>query len=127
LVPDIAIGDIRQLKTLAGFAWVITNLPYEALTELATYLTDLGARDHCAVALLVRAEWIVPKARLKLIDEHPHFAGAVMLTVRPRWVPRGPDSESPRHNFCWCVWSPTPRVGDAWIRFAERIQQGEEK
>ena len=74
------------------------------------------------MALLVRAEWIVPKARRKLIHEHPHFAGAVMLTVRPRWVPRGPDSESPRHNFCWVVWSPTPRVGNAWIWFAGRGQ-----
>jgi hypothetical protein len=45
LVPNIAIGDIRQLKTLAGHDWVVSNLPYRHLTELATHLTDLGLGD----------------------------------------------------------------------------------
>ena len=53
LVPDIGLGDIRRLTTLAGFASVVTNLPYEALEELATHLIDLGAQSECAVALLV--------------------------------------------------------------------------
>jgi hypothetical protein len=105
---------------------VVTNLPYEALEELATHLTDLGARDHCAVALLLRAEWIVPKARRKLIHEHPHFAGAVMLTARPRWAEKTQDSKSPRHNFAWGVWGPTPRVGYPWLRFAGRDGRPEE-
>jgi hypothetical protein len=91
LVPNIGIGDIRERTTLEGFAWVVTNLPYEALEELATHLIDLGARDRCGVALLARAEWIVPKARRKLVHEHPHFAGAAMLTARPRWVERAQD------------------------------------
>jgi hypothetical protein len=78
LVSDIGISDIRELKSLAGFAWVVTNLPYESLTELATHLTDLGARDHCGAALLVRAEWLIPKKRRNLIHDHPCFAGAVM-------------------------------------------------
>jgi hypothetical protein len=86
LVPDIEEGDIRQLTTLKGFAWVVTNLPYEALEELATHLLDLAARDRCAVALLLRAEWLVPKARHRLVHGHPRFAGAVALTARPRWV-----------------------------------------
>jgi hypothetical protein len=126
LVSDIGLGDIRRLTTLAGFAWVVTNLPYEALEELATHLTDLGARDHCAVALLLRAEWIVPKARRKLIHEHPHFAGVVMLTARPRWAEKTQDSKSPRHNFAWGVWGPTPRVGYPWLRFAGRDGRPEE-
>jgi hypothetical protein len=63
LVPDIEQGDIRRLTMLEGFAWVVTNLPYGDLEELATHLISLGARDRCAVALLLRAEWIVPKAR----------------------------------------------------------------
>jgi hypothetical protein len=67
--------------------------------ELATHLIGLGVRDHCGVALLVRAEWIVPKARRKLVHEHPHFAGIVMLTAGPRWVERTQESASPRHNF----------------------------
>jgi hypothetical protein len=120
LVPDIEQGDIRRLTTLEGFAWVVTNLPYGDLEELATHLIGLGVRDHCGVALLVRAEWIVPKARRKRVHEHPHFAGAVMLTARPRWVERAQDSASPRHNFAWGVWGAAPRVGDPWLRFAGR-------
>ena len=96
LVHDIGIGDIRGLTTLEGFAWVVTNLPYSDLEELATHLISLGVRDRCGVALLVRTEWIVPKARRRLVHEHPHFAGAVMLTARPRWVERVQDSASPR-------------------------------
>ena len=99
LVPDIEQGDIRRLTTLAGFAWVVTNLPYEHLEELATHLIDLGARSQCAVALLVRAEWIVAKARRALVHEHPRFAGTVMLTARPRWVPKTPDSEVAASQF----------------------------
>jgi hypothetical protein len=122
LVSDIAIGDIRQLTSLAGFDWIVTNLPYEDLTELATHLIGLGVRDRCGVALLVRAQWIAPAERRKLVHEHSHFAGVVMMTARPRWVEKipGKKSESPRHDFCWCVWGPTPRVGDAWLRFVGR-------
>ena len=116
LVPDIGIGDIRELTTLEGFDWIISNLPYSHMTELATRLTDLGARDRCNMALIVRNGWLPPKARRKLIHEHPHFAGAVMMTKRPHWAAdRG---KGPRHDFAWCVWSATPRVGDASIRFA---------
>ena len=120
LVPDIETGDIRRLTTLEGFAWVVTNLPYGDLEELATHLIGLGVRDHCSVALLLRAEWIVPKARRRLVHEHPHFAGAVMLTARPRWVERAQDSASPRHNFAWGVWGASPSIGDPWLRFAGR-------
>jgi hypothetical protein len=120
LVDDIATGDIRRLTTLEGFAWVVTNLPYGDLEELATHLIGLGVRDRCSVALLVRSEWIVPKARRGLVHEHPHFAGSVMLTARPRWVERVQDSASPRHNFAWKVWSAAPRIGDPWLRFAGR-------
>jgi hypothetical protein len=109
LVDDIGIGDIRGLTTLERFAWVVTNLPYRNLEELATHLIGLGAHDRCSVALLVRSEWIVPKARRKLVHEHAHFAGAVMLTARPRWVERAQYSASPRHNFAWAVWSAAPR------------------
>jgi hypothetical protein len=120
LVHDIGIGDIRWLTTLEGFAWVVTNLPYRDLEELATHLIGLGVRDRCNVALLVRSEWIVPKARWRLVHEHRHFAGVVMLTTRPRWVDRVRDSASPRHNFAWGVWSAAPRIGDSWLRFAGR-------
>jgi hypothetical protein len=72
LAPDIGVGDIRALTSLAGFAWTITNLPYADLEALAWRLIDLGARDHCSTALLVRAEWIVPRARHALVHGHPH-------------------------------------------------------
>ena len=73
LVHDIGIGDIRGLTTLEGFAWVVTNLPYSDLEELATHLISLGVRDRCGVALLVRAEWIVPKARRRSGARAPSF------------------------------------------------------
>jgi len=120
LVDDIGIGDIRALRSLEGFAWTITNLPYSDLEELATHLIGLGARDRCATALLVRAEWIVPRARRRLVHDHKHFAGAVMLTRRPRWVDKAEVQASPRHNFAWVVWGARPRRGDPWLRFAGR-------
>ena len=62
LVHDIGIGDIRRLSRSKDSTWVVTNLPYRDLTELTAHLTRLGARDRCGVALLVRAEWLIPKA-----------------------------------------------------------------
>ena len=118
LVPDIGLGDIRKLESLAGFSWVVTNLPYGDLEELAEILVKLGTRDRCNVALLVRAEWPIAKARHNLIHRHPWFHGVVMLTSRPRWVPREQETASPRHNFAWAIWGAQPRVGDAWIRWA---------
>ena len=118
LVPDIGLGDIRKLESLAGFSWVVTNLPYGDLEELAEILVKLGTRDRCSVALLVRAEWPIAKARHNLIHRHPWFHGLVMLTSRPRWVPREQETASPRHNFAWVIWGAQPRVGDAWIRWA---------
>ena len=123
LVDGIGVGDIRELESLAGFDWAVTNLPYRNLTELTAHLTRLGARDRCGVALLVRAEWLIPKARHHLVHEHPHFAGAVMLTARPRWVERGDGDSSPRHNFAWAVWSGTQRVGHPWLRFAGKPER----
>ena len=116
LVRDIGQGDIRSLESLAGFSWAVTNLPYGDLEELAEILIKLGVRGRCNVALLVRAEWIIPKARRNLVHHHPWFA--VMLTARPRWVPRERALASPRHNFAWAVWGAALREGDPWLRFA---------
>jgi hypothetical protein len=118
LVPDIAIGDLRAIDSLRGFKFVITNLPYREQDELAAHLVKLGARDRCGVALLTRAEWIVARARRKLVHEHPNFAGVVQLTSRPRWTET--HIASPRHNFLWCVWEADPPSVDPWIRFADR-------
>ena len=40
LVPDIGLGDIRRLELLAGFSWVVTNLPYGDLEELTEIVTE---------------------------------------------------------------------------------------
>ena len=86
LIPDIEIRDLRSIDTLSGFNWAITNLPYRDQDVLAAHLVELGARGGCNVALLTRAEWIVAGARRKLVHHHPHFAGVVHLTSRPRWT-----------------------------------------
>ena len=99
----------------------VTNLPYSDLEGLAEILVRLGSRNRCGVALLVRAEWPIAKTRRNLIHSHPWFHGIVQLTSWPRWVERTKDSESPRHNFCWCVWGAQPREGDAWIRRAGKV------
>jgi hypothetical protein len=120
LVADIEIGDIRALTTLTGFAWVVTNLPYSDLGKLATHLINLGVRDCCNIALLVRTEWLAPQKRVRLVHEHPHFAGVVLLKSRPRWVERVKDEKAPRHTFSWAIWTAAPRRGDPWLRFAGR-------
>jgi hypothetical protein len=118
LVDDITIGDIRMRKSLTWYDWVITNLPYGDLEELAEILVKLGTRDECSIALLVRAEWPIAKARRNLIHEHPWFHGLVQLTSRPRWIPREQETASPRHNFAWVIWGAQPRQGDPRLRFA---------
>jgi hypothetical protein len=116
LVDDIEIADLRDLESLAGFRWAITNLPYRDQDELAALLVRLGARDGCGVALLARSEWIVARRRRALIHECPTFAGMVQLTRRPKWS--ASDLAAPRHNFSWVVWDRARAKGmDPWIRF----------
>jgi hypothetical protein len=121
LVPDIEVRDIWAIDSLQGFRWLVTNLPYQEQDALAAHLVAVGARDGCSIALLTRAEWIVAGKRRALVHQHPHFAGVVHLTSRPRW------SEvkiaSPRHNFIWAVWSAAPRpLGSLpWVQFADRV------
>jgi hypothetical protein len=120
LVSDIAIRNLRSIDSLRGFKWLVTNLPYREQDALAAHLVKLGALDRCGVALLSRSEWIVARARRKLVHENTNFAGVVQLTARPRWSKV--IIASPRHNFSWAVWSADPRPpgSDAWIRFADR-------
>ena len=121
LIADITIADMRRLRSINGFQWIITNLPYDQQDELAAYLVALAARDGCSVALLTRAEWIVAGKRRRLVHEHPNFAGVVHLTSRPRWSEI--NLASPRHNFIWAVWSAEPRPAGAlpWVQFAGRV------
>jgi DNA polymerase-1 len=109
LIPDIATGvDIFNLKSLAGYRFAITNLPYKEQDAILAHLLPIAARDGCAVAVLARSEWSSAVARRALIHGNPHFAGEVRLTKRPEWV--RPAIASPRHWFSWFMWSGQPRA-----------------
>jgi hypothetical protein len=119
LVPDIATGaDVFDLRSLSGFRFVITNLPYRAQDAILTHLLPIAARDGTYVACLARSEWGSAAARRALMHENARFAGEVQLTKRPVWV--RPAVASPRHWFSWFLWSPEPRSPsqDAFLRFA---------
>jgi hypothetical protein len=119
LVPDIAPGvDVFDLKSLDGYRFAVTNLPYRAQDDILAHLLPIASRDGCSVAVLARSEWSSAKARCALVHENPRFAGEVRLTKRPVWV--RPTIASPRHWFSWFVWSPEPRAPDRdpFLRFA---------
>jgi hypothetical protein len=119
LVPDINTGaDVFDLKSLAGYRFVVTNLPFFEQVAILAYLLPIAARDGCDVAVLARSEWSSAKARRALVHENPRFAGEMRLTKRPVWV--RPAIASPRHWFSWFVWSPEPRTSDRdpFLRFA---------
>ena len=76
-------------------------------------------RDGVGLAILTRMEWLAPKKRAALVHQHEHLAGIVVLVRRPRWI-EGPGM-SPRHHFCWIVWTAKPRAAGvrAWVEFEE--------
>jgi hypothetical protein len=119
LVPDIVPGaDAFDLKSLAGYAFLITNLPYYSQDAILAHLLPIAARDGCCVAVLARSEWRSARNRGVLVHDNPRFVGEVALTKRPVWV--RPPIASPRHWFSWFVWSPNPRPPeeDVFLRFA---------
>jgi hypothetical protein len=119
LVPDIKTGaDVFDLKSLAGYRFIVTNLPYREQAAILAHLLPIAARDEVKVAVLARSEWSSAKARRALMHENPWFAGEVRLTKRPEWV--HPAIASPRHWFSWFVWSSEPRASgqDPFLRFA---------
>jgi hypothetical protein len=118
LVPDINTdADVFDIKSLAGYRFVVTNLPYHEQAAILAHLLPIAARDGCYVAVLARSEWSSAMARRALVHENPQFAGEVRLTKRPEWV--RPAIASPRHWFSWFIWSPEPRASrDPFLRFA---------
>jgi hypothetical protein len=119
LVPDIRSGaNVFDLRSLAAYRSVLTNLPYREQAAILAQLLPLAAHDGAHVAVLARSEWSSAAARRALIHENTHFAGEVRLTKRPEWV--RPAIASPRHWFSWFVWSPEPRAPgqDPFLRFA---------
>ena len=124
LVPDIKTGaDIFELKSLADYRFVVTNLPYREQAAILAHLLPIAARNGAHVAVLARSEWSSAKARRALVHENPWFAGEVRLTKRPEWV--RPAIASPRHWFSWFVWSSGPRAPgqDPFLRFAGNVSE----
>jgi hypothetical protein len=119
LVPDIRTGaDVFDLKSLATYRSVVTNLPYREQAAILAHLLPIAGREGAHVAILARSEWSSAAGRGALIHENLRFAGEVRLTKRPEWV--RPAIASPRHWFSWFVWSPEPRAPDQdpSLRFA---------
>ena len=122
LVPDIKTGDVFDFKSLAGYRFIVTNLPYREQAAILAHLLPIAARNGAHVAVLARSEWSSAKARRALVHENAWFAGEVRLTKRPEWVRRA--IASPRHWFSWFVWSSEPRAAgqDPFLRFADHVK-----
>jgi hypothetical protein len=119
LVSDINTGaNVFDLKSLAGYRFVVTNLPYREQAAILAHLLPIAAHNGARVAILARSEWSSAKARRALVHENPRFAGEVRLTKGPVWV--RPPIASPRHWFSWFFWSPELRRSDRdpFLRFA---------
>jgi hypothetical protein len=124
LVPDMKTGvDVLDLKSLADYRFIVTNLPYREQPAILAHLLPIAARDGVRVAVLARSEWSSAVARHALIHENAQFAGEVRLTKRPEWV--RPAIASPRHWFSCFVWSSEPRAPsqDPFLRFAGHVSE----
>jgi hypothetical protein len=120
LVPDIETGvDIFNLRSLLGYRWLITNLPYGNQNRILAHVLPIAARDDCNVATLARSEWTSAKERNALVHENSCFAGEIALTKRPKWIEHKPrdNRNSARHPFSWFIWSPKP-LAEPFLRFS---------
>src|ERR1700722_17460572 len=55
LVPDMKTGvDIFDLESLAGYRFIVTNLPYREQAPILAHLLPIAARDGVRVAALSR-------------------------------------------------------------------------
>ena len=107
VAADIVYGqDVFDLTPadLAGFRWVVSNLPYDLQDDIVSHLLNVASVTRTNLAFLVRAEWPIAQRRHQLVHTHPAFDAVIQLTKRPRWVPTTVATTSPRHNFAWCVW-----------------------
>jgi hypothetical protein len=120
LVPDIETAEnVFDLKSLRGYRWLVTNLPYADQDRILAHVLPIAARDDCNVATLARSEWTSAKKRSALVHANSCFAGEIALTKRPKWIEHKPRDKrkSARHPFSWFIWSPEP-VAEPFLRFA---------
>lgn len=121
LIPDMKTGvDVFDLKSLAGYRFIVTNLPYREQAAILSHLLPIAARDGVNVGSWRAPSGVSAVARRALIHENAQFAGEVRLTKRPEWV--RPAIASPRHWFSWFIWSskPRPPSQEPFLRFAGR-------
>jgi hypothetical protein len=119
LVDLIETGvDVRSLRSVSRYSWLITNFPYKLQDEVLRQLLPIAARDGCGVAILTRHQWLCAQRRRDIVHEHPNFAGQIVLTSRPVWIEgtRGGAKE----DYAWCVWWPEPRPAGVapFLKFA---------
>jgi hypothetical protein len=122
LVDLIEIGlDVRNLRSLSPYSWLITNFPYKLQDEILHRLLPIAARDQCGLAILTRHQWLCAQRRRDIVHEHPNFAGQIVLTSRPVWIEgtRGGAKE----DYTWCIWWPEPRPARVapFLKFAGRL------
>jgi hypothetical protein len=67
LVPDIKSGaDVFDLKSLVGYRFIVTNLPYREQAAILAHLLPIAARDGVNVAVLARSDGVRPRLAARL-------------------------------------------------------------
>lgn len=84
---------------------IITNPPYSLAQEFIEHALELLKPIQGIVCMLLRNEYDSAVTRKQLFADHPAFAAKYVLTARPWWFERHEGDCSPRHNYCWMVWS----------------------
>ena len=105
--------DIYDLQGDPSIDWVISNLPFEGQPELIEHL--LNIYPNSKHAYLVKSAFIQPKGRREIIHCNPRFAGAIMISKRPKWFLGG--GKSPAVDFSWILFDREGRTAPPKIGF----------
>lgn len=100
------VDYLTMTEAPAGATITLGNPPFDKniVDKFIEHAINLMKPVRGQVVMLLRKEWDSAKKRVKLLKEHPAFAGKVELTYRPYWFEPGPGSSSPRHNYTWFIW-----------------------
>jgi hypothetical protein len=114
LVPNLQTGtDVLDLKSLAGYRFIVTNLPYREQAAILAHLLPIAAREGVRVAVLARPKWELGRgAPARQFTRMRSSLEKCRLTKLAEWV--RPAIASSRHWFSWFVWS---RAGSAKTPF----------